>query len=79
MQRVVLFEDAKILALRMGDWKYIQVPEENDKRKHSKKAQLYNLKTDIGETYNVVDANPEIAKEMKKTLNEFIRDGKISK
>ena len=74
-----IIEHARLLALRMGDWKYIQAPQVNKKRKNKKtpKAQLYNLKTDIGEQKNVIDSNPEIAKDMKKTLDQYINTGKM--
>ena len=72
-------EHARMLALRMGEWKYIEAQKPNKRRKYQPKAKLFNLKTDIGERKNVIDANPEIAKDMKKTLEKFIKDGRMRK
>jgi len=43
-------------AIRKGDWKLL--------RPASQRVQLYNLKSDIGETHNVIDQHPEIAQEL---------------
>jgi arylsulfatase A-like enzyme len=60
----------------MGDWKYIAPS--HSKRKNQK-ARLYNLKKDVGEQYNLIDKNPEIAKDMKETLNQYIINGRMRK
>lgn len=51
-------------AVRFGDWKLIQYFENND-------LQLYNLKTDIGETKNLADENPEKAAELLGMLEKW--------
>jgi arylsulfatase A-like enzyme len=72
-----IIEDGQgTLALRMGDWKYIAPS--HSKRKNQK-ARLYNLKKDVGEQYNLIDKNPEIAKDMKETLNQYIINGRMRK
>lgn len=49
-------------AMRRGDWKMILKEGE---------AQLYNLKTDLKESTNVVAENPEVAKSMRAAIEEF--------
>ncbi|WP_109831301.1 sulfatase [Reichenbachiella versicolor] len=51
-------------AVRKGNWKLIQVFEEEQ-------LQLYNLKEDIGETINKVDEQPDITKELFQMLNQW--------
>lgn len=51
-------------AIRKGDWKLIQLYENNA-------LQLYNLKEDIGETKNLIDENPKKAKELLAALNAW--------
>ncbi len=53
------------LALLSGDWKFIPAFNKNPNDR------LYNLKTDIGETTNVINQNPEKAKEMKMLLEQI--------
>ena len=73
-----IIEHARNLALRMGDWKYIQPPAQNkNNRKKASAAQLYNLRDDPGEKHNLIASKPEIAEEMHKILNNFIRDGRM--
>lgn len=38
--------------------------------------QLYNLKDDIGETQNVIEQYPELAKELRDTLKRYIQNGR---
>ncbi|TDB62732.1 sulfatase [Arundinibacter roseus] len=52
-------------ALRDGDWKLIEWFEED------RQVELYNLRSDIGETRNLVAENPEKAKEMLGQLNTW--------
>lgn len=47
-------------AARKGDWKIVQIG--------AQAPALYNLKSDIGETNNVADKNPEVLKNMKELL-----------
>ena len=57
-------------AVRHGDWKYHSKEHfkvQETARKH-KGPTLYNLKDDIGESNNVIDEYPEIAKHLAKAL-----------
>jgi arylsulfatase A len=55
-------------AVRSGDWKlYVS-------RKGQEVRELYNLKTDIGETTNSIDQHPEIVKELEGKATEIRRD-----
>ena len=51
-------------AMRMGNWKLIHVMETN-------KYELYDLKNDISESKNLYDKEPEIAKKLIKSLEEW--------
>lgn len=48
-------------ALRKGDWKLVQIG--------AAAPALYNLKTDLSETNNVAEKNPDVLKSMKGLLN----------
>ena len=50
--------------MRMGNWKLIHVMETN-------KYELYDLKNDISESKNLYDKEPEIAKKLIKSLEEW--------
>lgn len=52
-------------AVRYGDWKY-----------HRRKGQnlLYNLKEDIGETQNLMDEYPEVARELIEYMEAFEKE-----
>ncbi len=67
-----------IVAIRMGDWKYI----ENDPHRPKEKAQkrktpnkfqpeLYNIKNDLAEAHNVIQNNAELAEKMQAMLDEI--------
>jgi len=68
-----------ILALRQGDWKYIEgtFPETwpENRRGHDYQGQalrqLYNLKTDPAEQNNVIDTHPELADELQQELDKI--------
>ena len=66
-----LVEQAHTLALRVGDWKYIEP------RKPSGKAnpqpELYNLANDLAEEHNLAEQHPDKVKELAAELNK-IRD-----
>jgi arylsulfatase A len=62
-----MIEEARILALRQGPWKYIQGRSRKGKKA---KDQLYNLDSDIGEKTNIIDQQPERAKAMKVLLEK---------
>ena len=47
----------------MGDWKIVR-------SKAGEKWELYNLKTDPGETQDVADKNPEMVGKLEKLLKK---------
>lgn len=55
-------------AIRAGDWKLIEFFED------SGKIELYNLKTDPGETNNLARAEPEKAKQLHRSLQLWQRE-----
>ena len=65
----ILIEEARGIAIRDGEWKYI-APTKGGKRKQ--KAQLYNLKTDPGEGTNLIDKHPERAKAMQDMIKNKV-------
>ncbi len=71
-----------IVAMRMGDWKYIEnkAKRPTDKERQKKnpnlaKPELYNLIEDPGETKNVIDSHPEIAAKMQSKLDQIRMEG----
>ena len=50
----------------MGDWKFIYYYNDGS-------MELFNLKEDIGETQNLVKEQPEKARELAKTLSDYLR------
>ncbi len=66
-------EHAGVLSLRQGDWKYIQPSNglKRDERGLNPKGLLYNLKTDINETNDLMKENPAKAQEMNAMLNNL--------
>ncbi len=68
-----LVEQAQGQALRKGDWKLLP------KRMQAKKEtgpELYNLKSDLGETKNVAADNPKIVDEMNALLEKIKSSGR---
>ena len=71
------------MALIRGDWKYI-VPSNRPKMNVNTNTemgtdpqpQLYNLKTDIGETKNVAQENPQKLKELEELYKKISEDGR---
>jgi arylsulfatase A-like enzyme len=63
-------------AVRAGDWKLIK--DQPAKRKGAKPSRdeylLFNLASDIGEKDNLADKNPEKLAEMKRILQELLKD-----
>jgi arylsulfatase A-like enzyme len=71
--RDTLVEQAQGQALRMGDWKLLP------RRMQAKKEtgpELYNLKSDLGETKNVAADNPKIVDEMTALLEKIKSAGR---
>lgn len=61
----VLYEESHdAFGVRKGEWKFIQF--HNRKTKKLTRAELYNLKDDIGESKNVIKDHPEIVEDLKK-------------
>jgi arylsulfatase A len=65
-----MIEEARTLALRRDNWKYIQGKGKNA-------AELYDLDSDVGEQTNVIKENEVIARDMKAMLEKLIaaKDG----
>ncbi len=58
--------------VRQGDWKLIRFYAKNDDR--TDRFELYNLKTDIGETTNLAADHPAVVKELTTRLDAFLQD-----
>ncbi len=78
-----IVEHSWALAIRVGDWKYIE-PNKGSKvawstgneTANDPKPQLYNLKDDIGETKNLAEKYPEKAKELAAKLDAIKTAGR---
>lgn len=78
---VVAMASNRTLSIRDAKWKYIGpnpgpaiVPWGTEiETGNSLQPQLYNLETDIGETCNLAEDNPEIAKHLKEELDDIVR------
>lgn len=55
------------LAIRQGPWKLIFT---------GGKQELYNLQSDLGETKNVAEANPDVVSRLTTLMNKYIADGR---
>ncbi len=76
--RESLMEHAGALAVRRGQWKYIEagkgtakLADTNTETGRSPQGQLFNLADDLGETKNVADINAATAQEMATLLNKL--------
>lgn len=58
--------------VRKGDWKLIRFYGKNDDG--TDRLELYNLKTDVGETVNVASDQPAVVKELTGLLEKFLKD-----
>lgn len=80
--RDTLVEHANGLALRKGNWKYVAAPAAGkkggkiDTKKAPGVAALYDLNTDIGETKNLIDDQPQITAELSATLEKIRSSGR---
>ncbi|MGJ8655226.1 MAG: sulfatase family protein [Akkermansiaceae bacterium] len=63
-----MIEESFGLALRNGDWKFIELTKPNWGNKKGIPKSLYNLKDDPGETKNVIAEHPERAAAMEAKL-----------
>ena len=73
-----IIEESFGLALRWGDWKYIQPvrPMWPNGRAPIERS-LYNLEADPSETKNIIADHPEIADEMEARLTRMVESGGI--
>jgi arylsulfatase A-like enzyme len=83
--RAALVEQAGSLALRQGNWKYIEPgkgqkfsPATNTETGNDTVPQLYDLSKDLGEVTNLAEKNPERVKNMAAALQR-IRQGDKSR
>ena len=74
-----MIEEARGLALRQGDWKYIPAPKVNKNKKKTKPAQLYNLEKDPSEQDNVATKHPEKAEAMDQLLEKLQKSDGVRK
>jgi arylsulfatase A-like enzyme len=58
--------------VRKGDWKLIRFYGDNDDG--SDRFELYNLKTDEGESQNLAGENPRLVRELNELINSFLKD-----
>jgi arylsulfatase A-like enzyme/outer membrane protein assembly factor BamB len=75
--RATLVEHSGGIAFRQGDWKFIPVrpgrarePLTDTDTGNSPRVQLYDLKSDLGETNNLAEANPEKVGEFENLLEK---------
>jgi arylsulfatase A-like enzyme len=73
--RATLVEHSGGIALRQGGWKFIPIRSGPDRQPltdtdtgNSPRVQLYDLTSDLGETNNLAEANPEKARELENLL-----------
>jgi arylsulfatase A-like enzyme len=83
--RDTLVEQAGSLSLREGSWKYIEPgkgralnPETRTELGNSPEPQLYDLASDLGETKNLAQSQPDRLKRMQETLQR-IRNREVAK
>jgi arylsulfatase A-like enzyme len=81
--RAHLVEQAGTLALRQGQWKYIEPgrgprinQQTNTELGNDPAAQLYDLANDIGETNNLTNKQPEKVREMAALLQQIKQAGR---
>jgi arylsulfatase A len=77
-RKIMVKEGMKTLSITSGDWKYIEPsnarpvnPLVNIELGNSPTAQLYNLKSDIGEKKNLAAENPDRVRELAEQLKVF--------
>ncbi|TAG53895.1 MAG: arylsulfatase, partial [Runella slithyformis] len=72
-------------AIRKGDWKLIMCSHsggwsnpkpQSEEAKTLPPIQLYNRKTDVGETQNVYQKYPELVKELTELLTQYVKNGR---
>jgi arylsulfatase A-like enzyme len=60
-----MIEEARQLAVRVGSWKFVKP------RGKKRKAQLFNLESDIGEQHNVADSHPDKVRQLRVLLEQL--------
>ena len=60
-----MIEEARQLAVRVGSWKFVKP------RGKKRKAQLFDLKSDIGEQHNVADSHPDKVRQLRVLLEQL--------
>ncbi len=73
-QRDLFFEQGEQTAVRRGDWKLVLKPREVEHQGPVTEVHLANLATDPGERLNLVDSEPQLARELQ-TAAETWRAG----
>jgi len=81
---LVVAAGRKGFTIRDGDWKYIDMlgsggfskPNRIKPQPGGPQNQLYNLRTDPGETNNLTLEHPEISSRLKKRLTKIIKSGR---
>lgn len=70
-----MIQESFVLALRHGDWKYIQSvkPRGGPNKKNEIPQSLYNLKDDPSETTNIIVEHPEKAALMEQQLQRLVK------
>jgi len=61
-------------AIRKDNYKLLKYWSKESKYKNTPKVELFNLADDLGETTNLIDKHPEIAKELETELNNFLKN-----
>ncbi len=74
-QEFIIEYSAGRLALRRGDWKYIEAAKRDKTRGLGNSPLLFNLADDPGEKKNVIKENPELAGSMATQLSELSKKG----
>ena len=71
-QRTIYFtSENKVMAVRFGNWKYVVADKNNLSTAPAENDQLFNLKTDISETKNVIAQYPKVASEIRMMLLNY--------
>jgi arylsulfatase A-like enzyme len=60
-------------AIRKGDWKAVFIP----RPKGTEKWQLYNIKSDPGEVYDLADEKPELLKELLAHWDQYVLENGV--
>ena len=64
----IIEEAPRALALRKGEWKYIEF---NKLKNNQQICELYDLKNDPSETFNIIDDYPQVAENLRQQLDKL--------